>query len=94
MNGGIPLTAKPRLHHKARLRYDRRTQHVWLLYPERGLEMNRTAAEIARLCTGEHTVDAIIRQLVGNHPDASADAIGKQVVHFLAILACRGLLLD
>ena len=31
-----------------------------LLYPERGLVLNATAADVVRLCTGEHTVGGIV----------------------------------
>ena len=34
-----------------------------LLYPERGLVLNATAADVVKLCTGEHTVAAIVERL-------------------------------
>src|SRR5438093_13532106 len=43
-------TARPQLSRKVRLRFDRRTGRYMLLYPETGLELNRTATEIACLC--------------------------------------------
>src|SRR5262249_37838533 len=45
---------RPRLSPRARLREDARRGEVLLLYPERGLLLNSTAAAIARLLTGEH----------------------------------------
>jgi len=87
-------TAKPRLNRKVRLRFDRRTGRFLLLYPERGLELNSSAAEIARLCTGEWTVDGMAQQLARIHVGASPDKITRDVRDFIGILAVRGLLQD
>ena len=38
-----------------------------LLYPERGLVLNATGADIVQLCTGERTVGAIVEQLAGKY---------------------------
>jgi coenzyme PQQ biosynthesis protein PqqD len=59
----ISLESRPRLAAKVRLRYDRKAERYMLLYPEKGLVLNPTAADVAQLCTGEHTVGAIIAQL-------------------------------
>ena len=59
----IAPTSRPRLAPKARIRFDRRGQQYMLLYPEKGLALNATAAAIVTLCTGEHTVEAIVEQL-------------------------------
>ena len=42
----LPADARPRLAGKARLRFDRRSARHLLLYPERGLVLSPTAAEI------------------------------------------------
>jgi coenzyme PQQ biosynthesis protein PqqD len=63
-----------------------------LLYPERGLELNKTASEIARLCTGEWTVDEIVLHLARRYVDVSSGEIKRHVGNFLAALAGRGLL--
>ena len=70
----------------------RRTGRDLLLYPERGLELNRTAAEIARLCTGEWTVDDIAQHLAHVHIETSPADITRDVRDFLKTLADRGLL--
>ncbi len=88
------VTVKPRLNRKVRLRFDRRTGRFLLLYPERGLELNSSAAEIARLCTGEWTVDGMTQQLAQIHVDASPDTITRDVQNFIETLAARGLLQD
>jgi pyrroloquinoline quinone biosynthesis protein D len=84
--------ARPRLSPKVRLRADRRTGRDLLLYLERGLELNRTAAEIARLCTGEWTVDNIAQHLAHVHIETSPADITRDVRDFLKTLADRGLL--
>jgi coenzyme PQQ biosynthesis protein PqqD len=85
----IPL--RPKLARKARLRWDRRDQRTMLLYPERGLALNDTAAAIARLCDGTRTVDDIVEALRAGVSDAPP-SLPADVATFLAELATRGLL--
>ena len=85
-------TVRPRLSPKARLRFDRRTGRHLLLYPETGLELNHTATAIARLCTGEWTVDDMVEQLTRAYDDVSPDEIRREVSEFLDVLSHRGLL--
>jgi len=92
INSMTNATARPRLSPKARLRFDRRTGCYLLLYPERGLELNKTATEIARLCTGEWTVDDIVLHLARVYGDTSSGEIKRDVRNFLGALAGRGLL--
>ena len=87
----IPADARPRLAAKARIRFDRRTERYLLLYPERGLELNPTAADIARLCTGEHTVSEIAERLADKYPAQPRPAIEHEMLEFLDALAERGL---
>ena len=89
MTGDI---ARPQLSPKVRLRFDRRTGRYLLLYPETGLELSRTATEIACLCTGEWTVDDIAQQLAQIHTEVSPGEITRDVRDFLKTLAGRGLL--
>ena len=89
----MPLSAiRPRLSQKVRLRFDRRTGRHLLLYPETGLELNHTATAIARLCTGEWTVDDMVEQLTQSYGDLSPDEIRREVSEFLDVLSDRGLL--
>jgi len=93
--GMLPMTsatARPRLSPKVRLRFDRQTGRSLLLYPERGLELNETATEIARLCTGEWTVDDMTQHLARVYVDVSPVDIARDVHDFLTALANRGLL--
>jgi coenzyme PQQ biosynthesis protein PqqD len=85
-------TAKPRLSPKVRLRFDRRTGRDILLYPETGLDLNKSAMEIARLCTGEWTIDDIVHHLTQIYVDVPPSEITREVRKFLDTLAARGLL--
>ena len=87
----ISRDTRPRLAGKARLRYDRKADRYMLLYPEKGLALNATAADIVRLCTGEHSVAQMIEQLAAKYAQ-EAPTIERQVVELLAALAERGLL--
>ena len=84
--------ARPRLAAKVRLRHDRISGRTLLLYPERGLALNATGAEIVSLCTGDNSVADIVGVLLaeyGTHGDMTAE-----VRRFLESLAERGLLLS
>jgi coenzyme PQQ biosynthesis protein PqqD len=63
---------KPRLARRARLRWDERDRRWLLLWPERGLQLNESAAAIARLLDGEHTVEGIVEELGGHDADVRA----------------------
>lgn len=82
--------SRPRLAAKARLRYDRKGERYMLLYPERGLALNATAADIVKLCTGEHSVAAIAGRLAAKY-ERDATSIEREVMELLAALAERGL---
>jgi len=87
----ISRDSRPRIAAKARLRYDRKAERTMLLYPEKGLVLNPTAADIAKLCTGEHSVGAIVDQLASKY-GKEATVIEREVMGFLSALAERGLL--
>jgi pyrroloquinoline quinone biosynthesis protein D len=84
--------ARPRLAPKARLRLDRQTRKYLLLYPERGMQLNGTAADIVQLCTGEHTVAEIIARLTQQYAPQPPEVIEREVHAFLAVLNERALL--
>jgi coenzyme PQQ biosynthesis protein PqqD len=88
----IPASGKPALASKARLRFDRISGGYLLLYPERGLALNATAASILKLCDGARTVDGIVDELRGEYVDRSDDDMRREVVGFLEELLQRGLL--
>ena len=86
----IPLDARPRLAPKVRLRVDRVSGQTLLLYPEKGLALNPTAAELCGLCTGELAVREMIETLAARH--GPSDALAGEVQAFLQDLAERNLL--
>lgn len=87
----ISTESRPRLASKVRLRFDRKGERYMLLYPEKGLVLNPTAAAIVRLCTGEHTVGTIVERLVEEYPTQGREALERQVLEFLSAMADRGL---
>jgi coenzyme PQQ biosynthesis protein PqqD len=90
----VSLTTRPRLAPKARLRWDRKDERFMLLYPERGLVLNPTAADVVRLCTGALTVGAIVDQLAAKYAPEPRESVERQVVTFLTRMAERGLVLS
>jgi len=86
----IALAARPVLAPKARLRRDPVTGGKLLVYPERGLALNDTGAEILDLCDGERCVREIIEVLAARH--GASDALAADVRGFLQELADRNLL--
>ena len=90
MAEAISRRSRPRLAAKARLRYDRKAQRYMLLYPEKGLVLNATAADIVRLCDGERSVGTIADQLAAKYGQ-DAPSIERQVIELLVALADRGL---
>ena len=87
----ISADSRPRLAEKARLRFDRKARQYLLLFPEKGLALNPTAAEILKLCTGEHTVEGIIERLLQTYETQRRDAVEREVLAFLATMVDRGL---
>ena len=59
----MDLPARPKLARRARLQWDERDQKYFILYPERGLALNPSAAEVVKLCDGSRSVDDIIHAL-------------------------------
>jgi coenzyme PQQ biosynthesis protein PqqD len=88
----IPPSGKPALAPKARLRFDRISGGYMLLYPERGLALNATAASILKLCDGDRTIESIVGELHREYLDRSDDDVRHEVVDFLEELLKRGLL--
>jgi coenzyme PQQ biosynthesis protein PqqD len=90
----ISPTSRPRLAPKARVRFDRRGQQYMLLYPEKGLALNSTAAAVVALCTGEHTVAAIVEQLAARASAEPRERVEREILAFLQVVADRGLVKD
>jgi coenzyme PQQ biosynthesis protein PqqD len=90
----ISPTSRPRLAPKARVRFDRRGQQYMLLYPEKGLALNSTAAAVVALFTGEHTVAAIVEQLAARASAEPRERVEREILAFLQVMADRGLVKD
>jgi len=90
----IRADSRPIVAAKARLRWDARTSRHLLLYPERGLILNPTAADVIQLCTGEHTVGAIVDQLAEKYAPQPRETVEREVLSFLVNMADRGLIRD
>lgn len=88
----ISAESRPTLATKARLRWDRQASRYMLLYPERGLVLNGTAADVVQLCTGEHTVSAIVQQLTQKYASEPAEKVEHEILALLTRLASRGLI--
>jgi coenzyme PQQ biosynthesis protein PqqD len=86
----MDATSRPRLAAKARLRYDRKSSRYMLLYPERGLVLNPTAADVLQRCDGERTVGSIVEELAQKYGHGTP-AVEREVMTFLERMADRGL---
>jgi len=62
-----------------------------LLYPERGLVLNETAADVVQLCTGEHSVSEIVERLAEKYAPHPREAVEREVLAFLGAMVERGL---
>jgi pyrroloquinoline quinone biosynthesis protein D len=89
----ISTDSRLRLAAKARLRFDRKASRYMLLYPERGLVLNATAADVLQLCTGERSVQNIVEELAERYGQ-EALAIEREVMSFLRAMAERGLVCE
>ncbi len=84
----------PKLAKKARLRFDRHSGHHMIIYPERGLALNDSAAAIAKRCDGTRTVSEIVEEIAleAAVPAAERSRLEQDVVEFVELLAQKGLL--
>jgi len=80
----------PKLARRARLRFDERDQKHMLLYPERGLVLNASAAAIVELCDGTRSVDEIVGALA-TKSDAPRERVAADVRDLIAKLSDKGL---
>jgi len=80
-----------RLASKARLKFDRHAQKHMVLYPEKGLVLSATAADVVTLCVEPRAVAAIIETLAEKYDKSDREAIGRDVSELLQQLLDRGL---
>src|SRR6185369_15383931 len=89
----VSPASRPRLARTARLRFDRKTERWMLLFPEKGMALNATGADILRLCTGDPSLTEIAERLAVRY-GREAGAVERDVLDFLAAMAVRGLVED
>jgi coenzyme PQQ biosynthesis protein PqqD len=89
----ISRTTRLSLARQVRLKLDPRSGKQMLLYPEKGLELNDTAARVAALCAAPCTVTEIVDRMVAATDGAARRAqVEDEVLFFLQALEDRGLL--
>jgi pyrroloquinoline quinone biosynthesis protein D len=81
-----------RLAPKARLRFDRHAQKHMVLYPERGLVLSETAADVVTLCVEPRAVGAIVETLAAKYDKSDKDTISRDVIELLQGLLDKGLI--
>ncbi len=87
----IDGAARPKLASKARLRVDKQTGGHVLLYPEKGLALNATAARVLGLCSGERSFAEIVSELRREYTEGPVEQLESNVESLLRSLAQRGL---
>ena len=90
----IDVASVVRLAPHARLRFDRHRQEHMLLYPERGLALSASAADVVALLDGARSVDAIADALAAKYGQEARAAIMGDVLDLLRDLASRGLVVE
>lgn len=89
----IDRTTRLSLARQVRLKLDPRSGKQMLLYPEKGLELNETAARVAALCGAPRTVGEIVDRMAAAAEGGTSRAqIEDEVLAFLRALEERGLL--
>lgn len=84
-------TSVPRLAAKVRLQFDRHSGRHLLIYPERGMQLEESAAAIVMQCDGVNSIAEIAGHLAIQF-DADAFDIECDALEFLQALADRALL--
>ena len=90
---GMDGEARPRLAPGVRLHWDEQRRAWLLLAPERILALEGPAAEILRLCNGQHSVAEIAEALAQSYR-ADVAAIRTDVEEMLAALRDKRMVLQ
>ncbi len=88
----IDASFVPKLARKARLKHDRHEKRWMILYPERGLALNDSAAAIAQEIDGTRTIAEIAGILAAKYGEHARDAILRDAIAFVTELRDKGLL--
>jgi pyrroloquinoline quinone biosynthesis protein D len=86
----LPPGTRPRLSRKVRLKYDAIEKQFLVLYPERGITLSESAAEILQRCDGERTAEMIAAELA-QVSGAAIVVVRKDVEAFLGEMKKRGI---
>ncbi len=70
-------------------RWEEQEQAYLMLYPEGIIKLNNTAGEILKLCTGERSVEEIVRELVEKFQDEELQ-LESEVCKFLEVSLDKG----
>jgi len=87
----IDVASVVRLAPKVRLKFDRHAQGYMLLYPERGLALSASAADVLTQCTEARPVASIVEQIVSKYGEPSREVVTQDVLTLLRDMADRGL---
>jgi len=79
---------------KARVRFDRHSEKHMILYPERGIVLSETAADVVNLCVEARSVASIVETLVEKYGEPNREAIAKDALELLQKLADKGVVLE
>jgi len=86
------LNERPIMRGHARLRYDRSSGRFFLLSPERGILLNRTAHEVLELCAGgTRSLAQLIGELHERYPEVATLELEHDVCELFDALERRAL---
>jgi pyrroloquinoline quinone biosynthesis protein D len=74
------LPVKPALNRQFKLQWEDAQQRFVLLFPEGMVQLNQSAAEILKCCTGQMDIDAIVAELERKF---GANDLRNDIVSFL-----------
>lgn len=83
----VDTDTRPRLARKARLRYDDVRSQDLLLLPERVVKLNKTAADILKLCDGVKPISEITSELEKRYNQSGLES---DVIEFVEDVRERG----
>ena len=86
------FSRRPKIATRARLRHDKASNRLLLVFPEGALELNPTAAAVLELCDGLRSVAEIAALLADRFPGTARQEIEQDVVGLVSGLVERRLL--
>ena len=87
----MAFSSRPRLAPHVRLRFERARNRLFLVNRGQTLELDATATDVVRLCTGQNTVRTIIGAIAGAQSAWQPDAMAGDVIGCLNTLAAAAL---